>query len=62
MGKNIKIRLIRAMDGVKEFVGELVAYKDDVITIRPEGKEEISIPKSSTAYVRLQGDFKFGGN
>lgn len=62
MGRIIKVRLIRALDGIKEFTGKLASYEDDVITIIPEGKEPVSLPRNTTAYVRLQDDFKFGGN
>ncbi len=63
MGEEIRIRLIRAIEGVKEFEGKLVGFEDDNISVIPEGKEEaMLVPRKGTAYVRLKGNFNFGGN
>lgn len=51
----VKIRYIREIDGIKEFIAVLKGYgKDSVTVITEEGEKEIAL--SDTAFVRLFDD------
>lgn len=56
LGSKVTIRLIRAMDNKKEFVGELISYNDNVITVNIDGEEK-SFDKKLCAFCRLYDDF-----
>ena len=51
MGMEIEIRLFKAVDGQKEFAGELVGYdKDDVVIL--VGGEEKAFPRKAAALIK----------
>lgn len=51
----VRIRYIREIDGVKEFIGIIKTVTDDTITVIAEdGEKEVSL--SSTAFVKLYDD------
>ena len=51
MGMEIEIRLFKAVDGQKEFSGELVSYdKDNVVIL--VGSEEKSFPRKAAALIK----------
>ena len=56
MGEEIRIRLIRAVDNIKEYVGILKEYTKDIITILDENNTTIEIAPSDCAYIRLNDD------
>ncbi len=56
IGKAVEIKLYKGIDGVKEFEGELVSYKDETVTIMAEDKE-LSFKCSDIALIRLALDF-----
>ncbi len=57
MGETLSVRLIRPVDGVRDFVGELTAFEDGNITILLEDEIEMTFRKSEAAYIRLYFDF-----
>lgn len=57
MGKQVEIRTYRAIDGQKEFYGELSAYDSDTVTVTDEKGQAISFKKSDIALIRLAFDF-----
>ena len=57
-GRNILIRLIRAVDGERDLNGSLEAFKDNVITLNTDGQTR-EIKKSDTVWVKLD-DFDEG--
>ncbi|MEG1630764.1 MAG: ribosome maturation factor RimP [Hydrogenoanaerobacterium sp.] len=57
MGELVVVRLFRPKDGQKEFVGRLVKYKDDFITVASSDGAEHEFALSETAFVRLYFDF-----
>ena len=57
----ISVRLIRAVECVRDFVGELTAYEDGKITVLLEDDVEMTFDKSEAAFVRLYDDFTTGG-
>lgn len=55
--EEIEVRLYRAINKKKEFVGLLRKYEKDSFTIETEDGEEITFNKSEVALVRLTFDF-----
>ena len=56
LGSKVTVRLIRAIDNEKEFVGTLKGYSDGIITLDIDG-EERNIEKKMCAFTRLYDDF-----
>ncbi len=52
MGQDIEVRLIRAENGQREFMGALLSHDDASVTIRI-GEEEKNIVKKDCAFIRL---------
>ena len=46
LGKRIEIKLFAPMNGKKEFVGELVSFTDEQVTVRQDGSELVFERKS----------------
>ena len=53
MGENAEVKLYRAKDGKKEYVGILISYKDGDVEIETNG-ETVRFEKSEVAQVRLR--------
>ncbi len=56
MGANVEIRTYKAINKQKEFVGELVAYDKDTVTIEIEGAA-MTFEKSDVALIRQAFDW-----
>ena len=56
IGAEVEVRLYRALDGHKEYVGTLLGYQDGGVTIRTAGEEK-TFPKKDVAQVRLYVSF-----
>lgn len=54
LGKPIEVHTYKPMDGVKEFIGDLLRYDDDnvVLDIGPEETEEIIIPRKNISVIK----------
>ena len=54
IGKPVEIHTYKPIDGVREFIGDLVSFSDDsvVIDIGPEKPEEIQIPRNNIAVIK----------
>ena len=57
-GEKIKVKLIRAVDGIREFSGILEDYEGMRITLRLEDGSAMNIDKKETSYIKLD-DFNF---
>lgn len=57
-GKPVKVKLIRALDGKREFSGVLEHYENGEITLLCDDESTFKVNKKETAYVRLDD---FGG-
>ena len=53
IGKDVEIRLYKAIDKQKEFVGCLKAYDKDTVTIEFEDEECVTFNRSDIALIRL---------
>lgn len=54
-GQNIRVRLIRPLDGVREFSGKLTGYENGSFTIAT-GSGERTFDQKSCAWIRLADD------
>lgn len=57
IGKDVEIRLYKAIDKQKEFTGTLMSYDADSVTITMEDGSERTFEKSGIALIRLAFDF-----
>ena len=57
-GEKIKVKLIRAVDGIREFSGILEDYEGMKIILRLEDGSAMNIDKKETSYIKLD-DFNF---
>lgn len=57
IGKDVEIRLYKAIDKQKEFTGALTSYDADSVTITMEDGSERTFEKSEIALIRLAFDF-----
>ena len=55
LGQPVRVRLIRAVDGVREVIADLKAYDKESVTLSANG-EETALKLSDTAFVRLCDD------
>lgn len=57
IGKDVEIRLYKAIDKQKEFTGTLTSYGADSVTLTMEDGSERTFEKSGIALIRLAFDF-----
>ena len=57
IGKDVEIRLYKAIDKQKKFTGTLTSYDADSVTITMEDGSERTFEKSEIALIRLAFDF-----
>lgn len=63
IGEMVTARMIRPIDGVREFIGELLRVEgDQIVILREDTGEEMSFSKKDAAFVRLYVDFGTGGH
>lgn len=53
IGKKVEVRLYRAKDGQKEYVGALSAYDEKQVTLLTNDEREITIERTDIALIRL---------
>ncbi len=53
VGDKIMVRVIRAVDGVRDFNGVLVKYENKALTVRLQDDSEVTFNKKDTSYVKL---------
>ena len=56
IGKKVEIRTYRPVDHCKEFVGTLISYDDDTVTVETEGQNRV-FDRKDIALVRLYIEF-----
>ncbi len=61
LGRDVHVRLIRAADGRRDFIGRLESFKDGVITVLLDDDLEMNVSLDETAYVRLYEELDLGG-
>ncbi len=53
IGKDVEIKLFKAIDKQKEFVGVLASYDQDTVTIETEDGEKLTLQRAAIARIRL---------
>lgn len=61
LGKDVKVKLYKAIDGTKELCGKIISYKDTEIVLKVND-EEITLVKGSFSSVKLDDDNNFNIN
>ena len=61
LGADIHVRLIRPIEGERDFVGQLVSYEDGDITLLIDDDLEMPVGMDETAFVRLYEEIDMGG-
>ena len=57
IGMNIELSLYRNIDGKKTYIGELLDYSDEYVTILEEGQREKSIERDAISNIKLVIEF-----
>lgn len=57
IGKDVEIKLYRAVDKQKDFTGALKAYDKETVTITTEEGSDLAFNKTDIALIRLAFDF-----
>lgn len=57
LGKDVEIRLYKAREKQKEFIGSLKAYDKTTVTIEMEEQVEMTFERTEIALIRLAFDF-----
>jgi ribosome maturation factor RimP len=58
IGLDVRVHLIIAADGVKDYVGTLTGYDKDSVRITVDGEEK-EVPLSEAAYIKLYEEYDF---
>lgn len=61
MGADIHLRLIRPVEGERDFIGQLTGYGDGKITLLLDDDLEMTVGTDETAFVRLYEEIDMGG-
>jgi ribosome maturation factor RimP len=57
IGEEVEVKLYKAINKKKEFIGILVAFDQKTLTIEFEDNSTMEIPRADIAMVRLTFDF-----
>lgn len=60
MGKTLAVRLIRPVEGIRDFIGTLTAYEAGALTLRLDEETEMELETKETAFIRVYNDFTGG--
>ena len=57
IGREVEIRLYKALNKQKDYTGTLTAYDKDTVTISIENGEQLEFSRGDIALIRLAFDF-----
>lgn len=57
LGLEVEVKLYKAVNGVKSYVGVLSGYTKDTVTIVNDNEEELTINRSDASSIKLTFDF-----
>lgn len=60
MDQQLLVRLIRPVEGVRDFIGTLTDYRDGTLTLLLDEETEMNVERGETAFIRLYNDFSGG--
>ncbi|MBR2636089.1 MAG: ribosome maturation factor RimP [Oscillospiraceae bacterium] len=61
LGADIHVRLIRPVEGERDFVGTLTAFEEDAVTLLLDEDLEMTVLMNETSFVRLYEEIDMGG-
>ncbi|MCL2033742.1 MAG: ribosome maturation factor RimP [Oscillospiraceae bacterium] len=61
LGSKVCVRLIRPVEGIRDFYGELLSKSGDEIKILLPGDVEMSLQRAEAANIKLAADYETGG-
>ena len=61
LGRDITVRLIRAVEGIRDFVGELISFENGDVTIKLDDDLTMTFKLNETSFVRVVEEIDFGG-
>lgn len=53
LGERVKVRLIRPVENVRDFVGELLAFADGTLTLLLDDGRQMQLQKKEASWIRL---------
>ena len=59
LGSEVTVRLIRPVDGVRDFTGVLTGSDENGVTIQLDEENEMTFERSEAAYVRLVDNYDY---
>ena len=59
LGEEVNVRLIRPVDGVRDFTGVLTASDENGVTIQLDEENEMTFARAEAAYVRLVDNYDY---
>lgn len=60
MGSTLLVRLIRPVEGIRDFTGTLTAFNGNAFTLLLDEETEMTIERNEAAFIRLYNDFTGG--
>lgn len=57
LGEKITVRLIRPVDGRRDYVGTLESYEEDTLTLRTEEGEALRFTRRQASHIRAYAEF-----
>ena len=60
IGAPVALRLIRPVEGVRDFIGTLTGYEAGTLTLLLDEDIEMEVGQKETAFIRLYNDFSGG--
>lgn len=61
IGSDVHVRLIRPVEGLRDFTGRLVSKDEENITIELDEEAQMVFTKAEASYIKLYADFGIGG-
>ena len=61
MGADIHVRLIRPVEGERDFIGTLTNFENDAVTLLLDEDLEMTVQMNETSFVRLYEEIDMGG-
>jgi len=61
IGSNVHVRLIRPVEGMRDFYGELLSKEADEIKILLDNDIEMSFQRAEASSIKLAADYETGG-
>lgn len=61
LGSAVKVRMVRPLDGVRDFEGTLLSFEEGSVALDIGAQEPLRFSKSDAAFIRLCDDYNYEG-